>query len=110
MEDISLTTGQFQILLNMSARPGPGFLHQTEAFIPMLLSARSSGHKWHMKMSEANIETALDFFLTHQENVRTPAARQALSFFVREYPTAHRYYDKRQQSDVPRETSTEDTA
>lgn len=106
MEEIDLTHGQFQILLNMTRTPKSRRSGPAAHLVSSLHEARVSGHKWLMKMTEEDIETALDLFQARLDDVRTPGHQQALHFFVRSSPTARRFFDARQaQADVPRETS-----
>jgi hypothetical protein len=106
MEEISLTPGQFQILLNMTSSPESRHVGPTADLVGPLHRAHNSGHKWRVKMTEQDIGIALALFRTHQQRVRTPAAQQALRTFVNDNATAKRlYYALREQSNVPRETS-----
>ncbi len=107
MEEHDLTTGQFRILLNATAEPQTRHTGPAASLVTALHKAHNTGgHKWRVKLSGQDIETALDLFITHQESARTPGAQQALQFFVGASPTAQRILqDRKEQADVPRETS-----
>lgn len=109
MEAISLTNGQMRILLNSTDQPEK-YPPRISSLVAALHKVRINGHMWCTEMTEEDIETALDLFNTYQREVGSPGAKQAWQFFVRDNPTARRFYDEhRSQGDVPRETSTEGT-
>lgn len=107
MEEVSFTDGQFRILLNCTPDPAI-YTPRTVSLVGALHRAEPHGHKWLTKLSEGDIETALDLFEAHRDSVRAPGSRQAWAFFVRDSATARRIHDARN-TDVPRETSTEET-
>lgn len=110
MEEVDFTTGQFRVLLNAMLDPQK-YTPEQSNLVAELHRFTPVGHKWRVELGEQDIATALTIFVDHQQRVRTPAAQQALQFFVASNNTARRIlFERQHKSDVPRETSTEDTA
>lgn len=106
MEEIKLTDGQFQRLLNATGGPEEYTTPEIRSLVGALHKAeRKDGHQWRVRLTESDVTLALNIFEEHRRIYRTPAAKQAWNFFIRASLTARRLHDERQeQSDVPRET------
>lgn len=102
MEEVSFTDGQFRILLNGTSDPTI-YTPQAVSLVSALHRAEPDGHKWRTKLTEQDIELALDLLQANRDAARSPGARQAWAFFIRSSPTARRIHDARN-TDVPRET------
>lgn len=105
MEEIDLTSGQFQRLLNSTAQPKE-YTDEVASLVAALHAAQhTGGHKWRVTLSEADIAEALTLFEENNRVYRTPGAQQSWNYFVRSSATARRLHDERHgPADVPRET------
>lgn len=110
MEEILLTDGQFQRLLNATNDPAT-YTGQIRSLVVALHDGqRRAGNKWLVKMNESDIAEALTIFEDRKRTYRTPGDTMAWTFFVNDSPTARRLHDERKaQGDVPRETSSEES-
>jgi len=106
MEEIDLTNTQLRALLNMTQDPTTWQDERTSDLVSALHGVSIKGHGWRVQLDEAEIGTALELLIEHQQSVRTPAAQNAVLFFVRGSVTAQKLYaERREQINVPRETS-----
>lgn len=110
MQEINLTNTQLRILLNMTEDPGTWRDEKTADLVSAVHSVGIRGHGWYTQMSAEEVGTALELLIENQQNVRTTAAQQAVSFFVRGSVIAQRLFaERRTAPDVPRETSPEES-
>jgi hypothetical protein len=98
MEEIDLTPGQMQVLLNATA-PGVAVRdRQLKSLVVALHKVHRRDYSWVTEMSTEAVELALDIFKTHQMNYKTPAARKYLQTFVQGSTTAQQIYAERKQA------------
>lgn len=106
MEEINLTDGQFQRLLNATDQPKKYTPEEKSLVAALHRAEHCRGNKWKVQLAEGDISEALAIFEERMRTNRAPADRTAWNFFVRDSPTARRLHDERSApSSVPRETS-----